>query len=262
MRIKIQQFLFGKSHSWSVVGQNFARAFLKAGHDVDLISTDGFEDKYCSTEFKEHIKQVAIGKYDLQLSYTAPHNWPAYLNPNLGGFKAAIWNYEYNGKNLLPGFAKYYNATDQVLPSSNFTKEVFSNMKIPENKMMVVPHGINLKDFENKEKYKLKTNKDKKILLNIAQPHRRKAIHLALESFGQAFNKDDDVCLVAKILIANKSEQVFNVDWWKLYGDFERKFPNHAEVEVVTEFIPEIATLYNACDINFSATYAECWHFT
>jgi glycosyltransferase involved in cell wall biosynthesis len=38
------------------------------------------------------------------------------------------------------------------------------------------------------------------------------------------------------------------------------KFPNHAEIEVVTDYVEKISDLYQACDVNFSTTHVECWH--
>lgn len=266
MRIKIQQFLFGKLHSWQVIGQNIGREFIKLGHDVEFISTDGLEPKYIPKDLIPFIKQSPTGTYDLQLSYTAPHNWPTYTQ-NGTKRRYCIWNYEFNIKHfpnkqntLLKGFGKFYKDIDYVLPSSNFTKEVFLNMKIPSDKMIVVPHGINLEDYSNNDTYQLKTKKSKKILLNIAQPHIRKAIPLALESFGKAFTKKDDVCLIAKVFTKNTNNNQFDVNFNQLYNQFEKKFPNHADVELIFDYIPNIACLYKACDINFSATHAECWH--
>lgn len=245
-----------------MVGQNIGRALIKLGHDVEFISTDGFQDKYCPQDLRPFVKKAPTGTYDCQISYTAPHNWGPYLahgNKNRFG----IWNYEYNGKKLLQGFAKHCKYTDMVLPSSNFTKDVFINMGIPADKQVVVPHGINLDDFKSENKVLIRSNKSKKILLNIAQPHRRKALPLALESYGKAFKKGDDVCLVAKVFTENKSKgkrQGFDVDFFKILKTFQNKYKNHAEIEVMTKYVPNIADLYNACDINFSATHAECWH--
>lgn len=278
MRVKIQQFLFGKCHSWSLIGQNLGRALIKMGHDVDFISTDGFEEKYCPQDLRPYVKLCGIngdnlirevqklGQYDCQISYTAPHNWPLYL---MNGTKNrfGIWNYEYNNKKftdsyrtLLSGFAKYYRSCDFVLPSSNFSKEVFLSMGIPEENMRVIPHGINLENFAEKKPWQLNTKKTNKILLNIAQPHRRKALPLALKSFGEAFTKNDDVVLVAKVFKSNNSGSQFDVDFNEIYHQFEKKYSNHAEVELIYNYIPNIADIYSACNINFSATYAECWH--
>jgi glycosyltransferase involved in cell wall biosynthesis len=267
MRIKIQQFLFGQgAHSWALVGKNIGRALIHLGHEVDFVSTDGFEDKFCPNDLKPFVKKDPVGEYDCQISYTAPHNWPNYLSYGKKN-RFAIWNYEYNNKKvdqgytaLLQGFGKYYKNTDMVLPSSNFTKEVFKSMMIPEDKMVVIPHGIDLEQFSTTKKFPLKTKKSKKILLNIAQPHRRKAIPLALEAFGKAFTKDDDVCLVAKVFKQNNKGQAFDVDFTGMYKTFETKYPKHAEVEFVHNYIDNIAEIYNSCDVNFSATYAECWH--
>lgn len=264
MRIKVQQFLFGKNHSWSVVGQNLGRAMIKLGHDVEFISTDGKDDKYIPQDLRPFVRDEPKGIYDCQLSYTAPHNWPVYLqhgNKNRFG----IWNYEYNNKkssntSLLEGFAKYYKATSLVLPSSNFTKDVFLSMGIPEEKMRVIPHGINLEDFKNPKRWPLRSTKKLKILLNIAQPHRRKALHLALKAFGEAFTKDDDVVLIAKVFKQNNKGFLFDIDFNEIYRKFDKKYPKHASVEFVHDYIPNIADIYHACDINYSTTFAECWH--
>jgi len=249
---------------------------MKLGHEVDFISTDGFKDKYCPEDLRPYVKlanlekeQVVktaakLGPYDCQISYTAPHNWPAYLSAGTKN-RFGIWNYEYNNKkatekSLLQGFAKYAKATDLVLPSSKFTEEVFVSMGIDRGKMRVVPHGINLDDFNKTQPWPLNTKRDKKILLNIAQPHRRKALHLALAAFGKAFTKEDDVVLVAKVFKQNHAGHQFDIDFNALYKTFERKYPKHAEVEFVHSYIPNIADIYAACDINFSATHAECWH--
>ncbi|HJZ23494.1 MAG TPA: glycosyltransferase family 4 protein [Candidatus Babeliales bacterium] len=258
MKVKIQQFLY-QNHSWKIVGENIAKALIQNGDIVHLYPTD--KDKQChlSDEFKKYEVNIVDKIYDCQIGYTAPINWPIYFR-NGSKNRFAIWNYEYRGLKLLPGFAKNYRSVDKVLPSSNFTKEVFLDMGIPEERMIVVPHGIDLELFSVKGKFKLNTKRKIKILLNIAQPHKRKALPLALKTFGEAFTKNDDVCLVAKISTSNKTDHQFNVDFHKLYNEFRIKYKNHAEVEIVTSFITNIAELYNACDVNFSATHTECWH--
>lgn len=265
MKIKIKQFLFGKSYSWSIVGQELGRSFLNLGHEVDFISTDGFDKKYCPDDLLPHNKVTESGSYDIALSYTQPHNWGAYTDNSKNRF--VIWNYEYclskNAKKgtLLPGFAKHHKDVDFVFPSSKFSKQVFLDMGVPDDKLVVVPHGFNTDQFLNKENcWKLKTKKTKKILLNLNQPHVRKAIPLALDAYGKAFTKDDDVCLIAKVYTKNAKKQQFDVDFYKMLKDFKKKFKNHAEVEVVTDYITNIADLYNSCDINFTATHAECYH--
>lgn len=252
MRVCLEQFL-GKNHSWSLVGQNIARALVKAGHFVHLKSTNGYE--YFPEDLKTCVVEKLEGEYDMQLSYTAMHNFHRYLSHGSKN-RFGIWNYE---TTVLPaGFAKYYSFTDKFLPSSTFSKEVFARNKIPESHMVVVPHGINL-NLENQRVWSLQTKKRIKILANIAQPHVRKNLPGLLEAYGKAFTKQDDVCLVAKVSIKDKVDKSFEVDFRQLLSEFRRRYPQAAEVEVISHFIPDIVELYNACDIVFSMTHAECF---
>lgn len=253
MKIKIQQFL-GANHSWSICGQNIARALTNQGHEVHLNSTNGYE--HFPTDLISLIKPQLDKVYDAQISYTVMRNFPFYLshgNRNRFG----IWNYE---TTVLPyGFSKYYQFTDKMLPSSNFSKKIFADSGVPESHMTVVPHGADLQAFKSILKYPLKTKKRFKILANIAQPHIRKNIPGLLEAFGQAFTKDDDVCLVAKVSIKKQIEMQFDVDFYSLLKAFKYKYPKHADIELITDFIPNIAELYNSCDVVFSMTHAECF---
>lgn len=271
--MKICWFGFlGKNHSWSIVAQNLSREFIRKGHEVDLFSTNGIlhfpedlkpnlkgyvEENVAITpeNFNLEVTSKLSHKYDMQLSYTALKNFGNYF---IRGDKNrfGIWNYE---TTILPkAFAKYANYVDKVLPSSNFSKKVFSANGMPEDKQVVVPHGIHLERFQNLGKYPLKTQKKYKILANIAQPHLRKNIPGLLKAYGKAFTKADNVCLVLKISKKspnNQGEVPFN----KIYNDFQANFKNHAEVEIIDQFIVDIEPLYNACDVVLTMSHAECF---
>lgn len=282
MKIKIQQFL-GENHSWSVVGQNIARALIRQDHEVHLKSTNGY--KFFPQDLVPNIKEELDKDYDMQISYTAMRNFPNLLDQK-GKNKYGIWNFETTI--LPPGFAKYYRFCDKMLPSSPFAKKVFQDNGIPEDHLIVVPHGINVQEYSSKEIYNTKTERKRKVLANIAQPHIRKNINGLFESYGRAFTKDDDVCLVCKVSIKkkdkpqevktrsrraakklqNKQQQsqnkknktmAFDIDFWGYYNDFVKRFPNHADIEVITDFLPSMTPLYNACDIVYSVTHAECF---
>ena len=242
------------------------------GHRVDMFSTNG------TTHFPEDLKPYLKGSiddstpvtvesysnvigskleksYDMQLSYTALKNFQSYFvrgDKNRFG----IWNYE---TTVLPkAFAKFYKHVDMVLPSSQFSKKIFSDNGIPEDHQMVVPHGIHLDRFQNLGKYPLKTTKKYKILCNIAQPHPRKNIPGMLKAFGEAFSKDDDVCLVLKV--SRKGPQPgHDVPFNDIFNDWKASYKNHAEVELIDKFIVDIEPLYNACDIVWTMAHAECF---
>ena len=175
-----------------------------------------------------------------------------------------------------------------MLPSSQFASDIFIKNGVPKEKVVTVPHGINIDEYSSKEVYNLKTTKSRKILANIAQPHIRKNLEGLFESFGRAFNKNDDVCFVVKVSAKKVEENKplkfiksiraakkvnlkkqkeetgkvhsFDVDFWSIYNNFCKKYPNHAEVEIISDFLPTMVPLYNAVDIVYTMTRAECFY--
>lgn len=271
--MKICWFGFlGKNFSWSIVAQNLSREFIKMGHTVDLFSTNGIQ--HFPEDLKPYLKgyieenssmtQDLLGKamstldssYDAQLSYTAMRNFGHYfIRGNTNRF--GIWNYETTI--LPPAFAKYYKAVDKVLPSSDFAKKIFTDNGMPEDHQVVVPHGIYPERFASLGKFPLKTKKKYKILVNIAQPHLRKNIPNVLKAYGKAFTKKDDVCLVLKVSRKSPQTTTDSVPFNEIYRDFCTEYKNRGEIEIIDQFITDIESLYNACDIVFSMSHAECF---
>jgi len=270
MKILIKQFL-GKNHSWSVCGWGIARALKKLNHEVHLFSTDGIDHfpldlkenliGYCnSNSFTLISGRDADKNYDMQISYTAPRNFPFYLS-NGSKNRFGIWTYEWNGKNVLPsGFAKNHQHCDAILAPSNFSKDIFINSGVPENKIKVIPHGIDKTQYVGTSTIQLNTNKKFKILANIAQNHKRKNIPGLLEVYGKAFTKNDDVCLILKGK-SKKVENTFDVSLDDCIKNFKKQFPNHAEYKIYTEFIDDISSLYRSVDAVFTMSHGEGFFF-
>jgi len=251
--VKVQGFQ-GNNHSWSIVNQNISRSFIKKGFDVDIFSTNGLD--YFPNDLKPYLRNQIKEHYDIQVSYTVMRNFPVYLS-NGSKNRFGIWCYEWP---ILPeGFAKYYNFCDKILAPSNFTRNIFLQNKIPEDRVVTIPHGFNLDQYSSKEKYNLKTKASKKILVNIGQPHLRKNIQGIFEAYGRAFSKKDDVCLVAKIS-TKKVENSFEANVDRIVYDFNRRYKNHAEVELIKEYVPDIVHLYNSCDIVFTMSHCEGYY--
>jgi glycosyltransferase involved in cell wall biosynthesis len=264
MRICYQGFA-AQNHSWAIVAQNICRSLIDLNHSVDIFSTNG--NKYFPQDLEKNLvcygdnNKVMFGNipgnnYDMTISYTAMKNFNPYLQHSAKN-RFGIYCYEFAGKNSLPvGFAKAHQYCDKILAPSNFARQVFLESGVPDDKVVVIPHGINNKEIDAAVPYQLKTKKSVKILINLGQIHRRKNFTGALEMFGRAFTKESDVCLVLKIQDRTPTQQ-FELSFKDVFQNFNSKFPNHAEVEIVKEFIPNIYSLYKACDITFSPSHCE-----
>lgn len=183
-------------------------------------------------------------------------NFPFFLPPKSKN-RFGCWTYEFGGINALPdGFAKHYKNCDLLLPPSNFAKQVFLDSGVPETHMRVIPHGVDFNAAERATPYPLKTKKKTTLLILIGQVHRRKALPEMLSMFGKAFTNKDDVCLVIKVQ-DRPPQQAFELSFPEILKAFKAKYPKHAEIEVIREFIPDILSLYKACDIVFYATNCE-----
>ena len=131
MLVKIQQFL-RDNHSWSVCGWNIARSLLKMNCEIDLVATDVDKPDHIPNDLKHYIKNKIQSNYDCQISYTAFHNIPKYLNFGIKN-RFNIFCYEFN--NGFPReMIKYHNFCDKILAPSKFAKDVFLNGGIPNDK--------------------------------------------------------------------------------------------------------------------------------
>ncbi len=270
MKISIRQFI-SNVHSWGVCGTSYARAFIKEGYDVHMCSTNGFERipedlnhilkcRNCSNDSTRNDKSCSLDRdYDLALSYTMPMHWGEYTSfVKPGGKKLAIWNYD--GSIIPPGFSKYHNFVDYVLPSSKYSRDTFLKAGIPADKLITVPHGYDEEFDLRSNTIQFKTNKKYKYFVNIQQPHHRKNIVGILESWGRAFTNKDDVCLIAKVR-APKKGNVPEVSFITELSKIKKKYKNLADVIVYDQFVPYISDLYRSIDINFSMSHIECFHF-
>jgi len=269
MKILIRQFL-GKNHSWSCVGWGIAHAAKQLGHQVDLFSTDGVA--HLPSSLKENLigyteenqfqvfGKIPTDQYDCQISYTTMKNFPHYLtqgNKNRFG----IWTFEWFGQNVLPsGFAKNYKHCDWLCAPSNFSKQIFIDSGVPEEKIQVIPHGIDAEKYQQATTIKLPTNKKFKILANIAQNHLRKNIPGLLEAYGKAFTNKDDVCLIIKGK-DKKPTMAFEVSLSECIKNFKQKYPAHAEIKIFSEFLEDISSLYRSVDAVFTMSFGEGFYF-
>lgn len=261
-RLKIRTHtMFGTQHSWAVTMRNIFSEYIQMGHDPYIQSINGF---FMTPKSWKPYLDKNIEDPDLDICYTAPLNFKTRFSKN-AKIKAAIYNYE---TIPLPKFWKdEYKYVDYVLPSSNFSKEVFLDAGWPDDKCVVVPHGINLSEFDNKDKLKLRTNKSFRFL-NVSINHYRKNIDLVLDAYYTAFSSKDDVSLVLKTVFSppssGKKVNRFECSVVSLIKKIQDKHlslgksPNDfPSIEIIEQRFPSMVPLYNSCDALVSASSSE-----
>ena len=290
MRIKWHT-MAGTQHSWSFVIQYLARAMKKiSNHEIYIKSTNGLEHfpedlkenllpgyhgqliqgptdfltqdgKFIKVDPKSPIPEISdahLMPYDMELAYTIFYQGPRRFHPQ-SKMRALIWNFE--STILPPGWELYTKSVDYVLPSSQFSYDIFADSGVPKDKMVVVPHGVDLSVFNSDiPPYKLKTEKKIKFLHN-AIPHHRKLHDRVLQGYLDAFTGDDDVCLVMKTKFLNPDPaKPFEVDVRKILDQAFKGRNNPPEVEIINEYVDNIGSLYTACDavVSMSATEGFC----
>jgi glycosyltransferase involved in cell wall biosynthesis len=279
----------GTNHSWSFVAQALARAMKNTDHEVYFKSTNNLEHfpadlkdtllpgyhgilvqgdaKYLDGQGNETTVPQKNPEpeipdthrpYDLELAYTIPYQGPRRFY-NESRCRAIIWNFE--SSILPPGWQYYARSVDYILPSSQFSYDIFVQNGIPKEKLLVVPHGVDTKIFNPEiPPFKLKTKKRVKFLHN-AIPHHRKLHDRVIKGFVDTFTDKDDVCLVLKTKFVKPSkEKLFEVDVKDILTKVLKGKKNPPEIEVINTFIPDIGSLYTACDavVSMSATEGFC----
>ena len=250
------QSMLGTHHSWAITMRNLLTEFQEKGHKLYLHTTNGkdFIPENLSSRLG---RDLAIP--DIDICYTLPRNFKERFAKK-SKLKLAIYNYETSAfPKMWQGDIRY---VDYVLPSSNFSKEVFVNGGWPEEKCIVVPHGIHPitpERFNSVEPFKLQNTKRVKFL-NVSIPHRRKNIDLLIEAYYRTFSNQDDVCLVIKTSL-EKPKNSFEVDVSEIIRNAQKRHANRPgglpQMELVTARVPDMLSLYKACGILISTTSSE-----
>lgn len=258
---------FAPNLSWADVCYYIINALDDLNHNTMVMSTNGFDEK----RFKKPNKIIQSiiglqhfgpgkGQIDLDFCYTVPQNFPnRFLSNSIK--KAAIYNFEY--KFWTPEWKKYYLFCDYFFPSSNFSAEIFAINGIPENKIFVIPHGVDLSEFNpSVAPIKLKTDKKFKFV-SVCAPHARKKIDRLIGAYCATFKAQDDVCLVLKTKLHKSKESMaeYEINVEDIIKEHANKLgQNMPSIEVIGGRIDSLAGLYTACDVNITATGAEGWY--
>lgn len=260
--------------SWVYVMESLMLAFENKGHDIFVVSTNGLDKSRLKDKMTSSIlglREFGAGKkpISIDICYTIPPNLDKRFLTNSKN-KCCIYNYE---TDIFPqNWKQYYHLADYYFPSSNFSAEIFVKNGIPVEKVFAIPHGVDTSMFNpDITPIKLKTKK-KFRFISVTAPHIRKNIPGLLNAYCEAFNKNDDVCLVLKTknwkhsdpMFDNRTNQngrrQFEIILGDTFRELYKKFgKNMPEIELLSGYVDKMGSIYNAGDCFVSATGAEGW---
>ena len=256
MRIYYNGF-FNTPHSWSFVAQNMTRQFIELGHECGIKNTGPGGGDNIPEFFRDNLRK-RFQMSDLLWAYTIPPNWSKRLLQNTK-FKIGMYAYE---ASLLPtkgswpkDWGQMYSAVDKIAVPSRYVKEIFINSGTPEERIGIVPHGVDTNVFNPGVKpCPLNTNKSFKFLA-VATNQWRKNLHKLIEVYCNTFTKKDDVCLILKSKKMGDKPQQYDCDLDKELMKYLHN-PNCPEIIFEYGYMKDTSSLYTACDcyINVSAS--------
>lgn len=244
--------MFGTNHSWSVVIRSLCLEFAKSNHNLFLESVNGYSN--FNEELKPFLRNRIFSPH-IDLSYTLPRNFSSRFMSK-SKLKMAIYNYE---SSILPKeWVRAIDHIDYALPSSNYSKRVFTDAGWPEEKCIVVPHGIFIDDYKDKSTLNEITKFGKFTFLNISIPHYRKNIASLVEAYYSEFKESDGVNLVLKTSL-KKPKLYFECDVQSEIQKVQKKFDinNLPQITVLVEKYPSIVPVLNSCHAIVSASSSE-----
>lgn len=260
-------------HSWAVVATSILLDIQKRGVSLTAVSTNG------NDTIHPHLKSITAQPQlvvrgqstvlvakptpsEVSLSYTIPTN----LAKIPATHKIQIYNYETT--KLPPGWAGLMKShAHLILPSSNFSKQIFAMNGIPESRMVVLPHGFD-PTLYNPEVLPAQVEglqQQKFKFLTVAIPHWRKGYDILLQAYIEEFKEDDSVVLVIKTSAdprendkipcrINLNELLVN-----LKQTYKFKWP---EIRIISQRFDNLGSLYKAADAVVLPSRTECFSLT
>jgi glycosyltransferase involved in cell wall biosynthesis len=216
---------------------NLSKELATGNHDVTIITTDfGFDPQYADTIRAEGVTVIPFPCIaNLGLFLYSPsmkiwlenhlmvfdiihlHNYRSYQNVvvrkyaikfgihyivQAHGSVLPIFQKQYSKKlyDIVWGYQLLQNAS-RCIAVSKVERDQYLKMGIPENKIEIIPNGIDVSEYETlpehgkfRKKYGIAA--DEKIILYLGRLHKRKGIDLLIESFIEIRKNIKNVKLV------------------------------------------------------------------
>lgn len=189
-------------HSLALVNREMCLALAERGHELSIVPKGGSQfGPEADSRFGE-----LEHRFGARLSRPADvhvrHAWPPDFDPPREGHWVMIQPWEFGSVPKL-WIEKMRDQVDEVWAYTNFVKQCYVESGMPEQRVQVVPLGVDTVAFHpGVTPKKLATDKSFKFLF-VGGTIARKGPDVLLSAYISAFHRQDDVCLVIKDMGVN-----------------------------------------------------------
>lgn len=197
---------FLRWHSLAHVNREFCLGLLNAGMGLSLVPTEPHDfspaDETCFAPLAERFFVGLAGPATVHVRHHFP---PRFDRPEEGKLVLIQpWEYGYLPKEWIEPIQKN---VDEVWCHSRYVLDVYKNSGIPEEKLKLVPLGVNTRVFHSGAPPYVFTTESGAERIQGSRPFtflyvggtiHRKGIDILLDAYLRAFSATDNVCLVIK----------------------------------------------------------------
>ena len=189
--------------------------------------------------------QSRIASDDSQADITVRHQWPPKWSVPKTGKWVIFQPWEY-GAIPRQWYIPMKHWVNEIWVYSTYNKACYVQSGIPENKIHVIPLGVDTSVFHpGVSDIQLNTKKSFKFLF-VGGTIYRKGIDTLLKAYAEEFTADDDVCLIVKDFGVDSVYEGMTSE--RLIQEFGNR-PNSPEIVYITSDMSagQLAQLYKTC---------------
>jgi len=213
--------------------------------DVALASTGYADGALAPSEALEQIR-AALNSHPARVDLTIRHQWPPDFSRPECGKLAVILPWEYGAVPEM--WVDQINSNvDELWVPSKFVKRILVRSGVPEERVRVIPNGIDPDLFTPKGGRARPQAVRQFLFLFVGGVIRRKGIDLLLRAYRDAFEPGDDVTLLVTALGSQAAYQHNSLHEQVVSAAWNPTFPH---VELLTGELDDstLANLYRGCD--------------
>lgn len=235
--------------------RQYIKALLVAGHNVSIRpiynTFKAYPEKDIDYEILELESNIAK-PYDILIQHCYPHQlyYDNRFQKNIGIIHLESSNYYSNISN-------YINMMDEVIVGSNFVHKVLSSINFSKP-IRVVPEPIDLEFIKKYRENNTRSIKDSYSFYAIGDLSERKNLYEIVKAFVVAYDSDDNVDLVLKIISSNErvaTDQEIEYELNKIYSRIKKNYEKRPRIVFGDIDYHSILYLHNNndCFINVSS---------